>query len=96
VRLPWARGSLANSFSNLNLSRRQTALFQEIILVGNQMSRIINLEHPLPVPKDRAKLGRKWCNLMIALANMLWGSRTCRPATLSSQKRHGNFYFTIV
>jgi len=66
-----ARGSLANSFSNLNLSRRQTALFQEIILVGNQMSRGMRHYHPLPVSEDRARLGRKWLHLMVSLADAL-------------------------
>jgi hypothetical protein len=59
-----ARGSLANPSSNLNLSRRQTELFQQIILLGNQMSKVLNPKHPLPMPEDRAKLRRKWSNLM--------------------------------
>jgi hypothetical protein len=66
-----ARSSLANSSSNLNLSRRQTELFQQIICVGNKMSKVMDPNHPLPMPADRAKLARKWSHLMVELAKML-------------------------
>lgn len=64
------RSSVSKSSSKLNLSRRQTDLFQRIILVGNQMAKAMRPRHQLPAP-DREKLKRKWDDLTVELAHAL-------------------------
>lgn len=58
--------------SKLNLTRRQTSLFQKIILVGNQMSEMLaELEFRAVQPKAAKKLSERWCRLMARLVKML-------------------------
>jgi hypothetical protein len=67
-----AGSSLSKTTSKLNLSRRQTELFQQIILVGNRMSDLLSaLEDKISLPKNSGKLSRSWQDLMIRLAKML-------------------------
>jgi hypothetical protein len=68
-----ARSSLANSSSKLNVSRRQTALFQKIILAGNHMAKELNhLNEQSLLPKRTKKLARRWGGLMVELVEMLF------------------------
>jgi hypothetical protein len=67
-----AKPSLPKKSSKLNISRRHTELFQEIILVGNNMSDFIaTLEDKISLPKSAIKLARKWQDLMVRLAKLL-------------------------
>jgi hypothetical protein len=67
-----AKLSLSKKSSKLNLSRRHAELFQEIILVGNNMSDLISsLENKISLPKSTIQLARKWQDLMVRLALLL-------------------------
>ena len=67
-----ARSSLANSSSKLNLSHRQIALFQKIILAGNQMAEALSRhDDTVTLPKNGTKLTQRWSNLMVQLVKML-------------------------
>ncbi len=70
-----AKGSLSKTTHKLNLTRRQTLLFQQIILAGNQMAELLaqlefHFVQPMKV-KKADKLIKHWSNLMIRLVNML-------------------------
>jgi hypothetical protein len=67
-----ASGIVSKRTSKLNLSRRQVALFQKIILVGSQMAGIIiDSGDSAMLPKGAAKCAQKWGDLMVQLANTL-------------------------
>lgn len=70
-----AKASLSKSSSKLNLTRRQTYVFQKIIFVGNQMAELLarlefKITHPARV-KEATKLAKRWSSLMIQLAKLL-------------------------
>lgn len=67
-----SKHSLSKTSSKLNLTRRQIELFQKMILIGNQMSEALSaLDRKGLVPKNSAKLARKWGDLMVQLVKML-------------------------
>ena len=67
-----ARTSLSNSHQKLNLSRRQTLLFQHIILTGNRMVTVLNRpEVQATQPKYITKLHKTWGKLMVDLVKMI-------------------------
>lgn len=70
-----AKNSLPVNSSKLNLTRRQAALFQKIILAGNQMAELLaQLEFRYIQPtkvKEANKLIKRWSNLMVQLAKMV-------------------------
>jgi hypothetical protein len=67
-----AKLSVSKSTSKLNLTRRQTEIFQKVILVGNQMSEVLStLEEKGLLPKASVKLVQKWQSLMMKLVNIL-------------------------
>ncbi len=58
--------------SELNLTSQQSALFQNIILVGNQMSDLLRqLDKQALLPEPARKLPMKWGNLMVRLLDFL-------------------------
>jgi hypothetical protein len=56
----------------LNISRRQTALFQRTILAGNRMAEaLISLDKQSSLPKSAAKSAKRWGDLMVELVEVL-------------------------
>ena len=67
-----AQNSLPKRSSKLNLSRRQIALFQKVILIGSQMAGVINASsHHFDLPKSATRYAQEWSELMVQLANAL-------------------------
>jgi hypothetical protein len=67
-----ASSILANRPSKLNLSRRQAALFQRIILSGNKMAETLNhFDSMYTLPKSALRPSRQWSHLMVQLAKTL-------------------------
>ena len=62
-------GSLSNSSSKLNLSRRHIALLRQIIITGNRMAKALKQLDSHILPKSALKLERRWTNLMVRLVN---------------------------
>ena len=66
------RNILSKPSSKLNLTEQQTELFQDIILVGNNMSDVLRaLDKRGLLPKEFKRLPCEWSNLMMELALML-------------------------
>ena len=70
-----AKSSLSKTTQKLNLTRRQTLLFQQIILAGNQMAELLaQLEFNIIQParmKEAGKLAKQWSDLMVSLIKIL-------------------------
>ena len=63
---------LSNPPSKLNLSHRQIALFQKILLEGNKMARELKtLDKELALPNRKKKPYLRWGQLMVELVEML-------------------------
>jgi hypothetical protein len=67
-----AKNSVSTFPSKLNLNKQQTELFQNIILLGNNMSNALKqLDKDYLLPVEFNKLPNKWGKLMTDLALLL-------------------------
>ncbi|TAK73739.1 MAG: hypothetical protein EPO11_07880 [Gammaproteobacteria bacterium] len=67
-----AQDILANSSSKLNLSRRQTAMLQRILITASQMAEILEHCEQQAIDVERAViLSRRWSHLIVEYAKML-------------------------